>query len=810
MALRRLAHIQKLITANGGTFNAAITPGTTTHLITNASDIAKKGPKVKPALDKANKIQIVEIEWLDECIKAGKKVNETEHLIKIEEDDEKEEEEKEDEKKEDDKPKADQDGDVEMADSQANSQATNGGLRRSARSRATASPGPQAAPAPVAGKKRGRAVKEDTVKEEPEKEEKAEKEDKDAVMKDADVDAEEEKPVKKARGKKAAAAAAAPAPAPTPAPAAAPVPAAPVADTKAPAKKGRGKKKEPTPVPDAKDEESEEEEPPAKMKTVKMSKGTAPVDDCFPDPTGWTVYVDPQGLIYDGSLNQTDIRKNSNKFYYAQLLEKKPSGGFATWTRWGRVGEAGQMSMVAPKGSSLQTAISQFEKKFKDKTGLAWDNRFDTPKNGKYTYVLKNYANSDDEDSSDEEVDAKASGKGKGKGKAKDADKDLPIPDSKLHDRVQALMGLIFNNSFMQQQMMAMSYDVNKLPLGKLSKTTINQGFLALKAIGEILNDNSLAQSRYGCAVNAAYLDLTNRYYSVIPHAFGRNVPPVINSPQMLKKEVELIESLGDMKIATEVLKDTSKVSLDKNGNRVNPIDKQYETLGLEEATPLDKDSDEFKNLEAYVKRTHGKTHYIKLTVEDIFRVERQGEFQRFVDEGFSPESATPQTQKDNRYLLWHGSRVTNFAGILSQGLRIAPPEAPVNGYMFGKGIYLADMVTKSANYCCANQSANTGLLMLCESQLGDPMYELTHSDYHAAANSKNAGALATKGRGRTAPTKWMDAGAVSESLKGVKMPDVTADPEDLPDQLYLQYNEYIVYNVAQVKIRYLFRCKFN
>lgn len=31
-----------------------------------------------------------------------------------------------------------------------------------------------------------------------------------------------------------------------------------------------------------------------------------------------------------------------------------------------------------------------------------------------------------------------------------------------------------------------------------------------------------------------------------------------------------------------------------------------------------------------------------------------------------------------NRRLLWHGSRTTNFAGILSQGLRIAPPEAPV------------------------------------------------------------------------------------------------------------------------------------
>lgn len=38
------------------------------------------------------------------------------------------------------------------------------------------------------------------------------------------------------------------------------------------------------------------------------------------------------------------------------------------------------------------------------------------------------------------------------------------------------------------------------------------------------------------------------------------------------------------------------------------------------------------------------------------------------------------------------GSRSTNFAGILKQGLRIAPPEAPVTGYMSGKGVYFADV----------------------------------------------------------------------------------------------------------------------
>ena len=51
-----------------------------------------------------------------------------------------------------------------------------------------------------------------------------------------------------------------------------------------------------------------------------------------------------------------------------------------------------------------------------------------------------------------------------------------------------------------------------------------------------------------------------------------------------------------------------------------------------------------------------------------IFRIDRDGEKKRY----------KPFKELPNRRLLWHGSRTTNFAGILSQGLRIAPPEAPV------------------------------------------------------------------------------------------------------------------------------------
>ena len=63
---------------------------------------------------------------------------------------------------------------------------------------------------------------------------------------------------------------------------------------------------------------------------------------------------------------------------------------------------------------------------------------------------------------------------------------------------------------------------------------------------------------------------------------------------------------------------------------------------------------------------------------------------------------------------------MTNFVGILSSGLRIAPPEAPATGYMFGKGVYFADVVSKSANYCHATKLNPMGCLLLCEVALGN------------------------------------------------------------------------------------------
>ncbi|KAK4160598.1 putative poly polymerase 2 [Cladorrhinum sp. PSN259] len=510
-----------------------------------------------------------------------------------------------------------------------------------------------------------------------------------------------------------------------------------------------------------------------------------PLDERCPHYTS-TVYIDPAGVIYDASLNQTSASNNNNKFYRIQVLAD-PNGTYRTWTRWGRVGDYGQTQVAAD--GTVDAAVKMFEKKFKDKSGIAWAQRGNNPKPGKYAFIERNY--SEESDDEDDEEHVKKEG-------AKEKEPGWEPPKSKLKPAVQSLMRLIFNQQFFNNAMSAMNYDANKLPLGKLSKATITRGFQALKDLSALLDDSDLATSEYGMSFGNAVEHLSNSFYSLIPHDFGRSRPPVINDQQLLKKEIELLESLSDMKDAALIMK-VDKASQDE----VHQLDRQFQGLKMDEMEPLDRKSAEFKNLSEYLQNTKGETHHHNYTIDDIFRIERQGEKDRF-DTG--PYGKLDQ----NRRLLWHGSRATNFGGILSQGLRIAPPEAPVSGYMFDKGIYLADMASKSANYCCSYLSDNTALLLLCEAELGDPMQELIHSDRSAASKAKAQGMISTWGKGRMGPLKWKDAACVHPSLEGVSMPDTTVKPGDTPvsNKATLYYNEYIAYDIAQVRLRYLFRVK--
>lgn len=465
------------------------------------------------------------------------------------------------------------------------------------------------------------------------------------------------------------------------------------------------------------------------------------------------VYVSRNNDKYNIILGKTDIQRNKNSFYKLQLLESDKKDKFWVFRAWGRIGTTIGGNKLE-RFSNLIEAQESFKYYYLEKTGNQFENRANFVKVPHCMYPI------DIDYSDNDKINLNAEHNVK----------------SKLPEAVQNIIKLMFDVDTMKRTMMEFDLDMEKMPLGKLSQSQIKLAYGVLTEVCKYIEEGG---------TNAQLIDCTNRFFTLIPHDFGTKAPPLLDTKEQIEKLVQMLDSLLQIECAYNLLK------TEDSSEEVNPIDQHYEQLKTK-LEPLDRNSEEFALLNKYVQNTHAATHNMyELEVVDIFKVARQGESRRY----------KPLKKLHNRRLLWHGSRLSNFAGILSHGLKIAPPEAPVTGYMFGKGIYFADMVSKSANYCCTSKQNSTGLMLLAEVALGD-MLECTAAKYVTKLPADKHSCF---GRGRTMPDP-------SESV-------VRADGVEIPlgkpitdDKLKssLLYNEFIVYDIAQVNIQYMFRMNFK
>lgn len=92
-------------------------------------------------------------------------------------------------------------------------------------------------------------------------------------------------------------------------------------------------------------------------------------------------------------------------------------------------------------------------------------------------------------------------------------------------------------------------------------------------------------------------------------------------------------------------------------GEGGNILDGYYKQLKTD-IEVLEENTDEFNMIKQYVTNTHADTHRnYDLKILEIFKINRYGEKDRY----------DQHKNLNNRRLLWHGSRTTNYAGILSQ-----------------------------------------------------------------------------------------------------------------------------------------------
>lgn len=465
--------------------------------------------------------------------------------------------------------------------------------------------------------------------------------------------------------------------------------------------------------------------------------------------------------IFSVVLNCVDVEKDKNSFYKMQIIEHEGKKKLFTLFRsWGRIGcEVGGDTQADYKDS--EDAVAEFEKLYKERTNNSWNERDRFVKKHGFYFPIELDYGSNENNSKQEEP--------------------LYSSKSSLSKEIQELISFIFDINRMRRAMLEFELDTTKMPLGKLSKVHILEAMSVLKELEAAISPKDDVKPK-----KKDIVALTNKLYSHIPHSFGDGKVKLISSLKEIEEKNEMLAALAEIEIAYDMC------SHIENEGEVLPVDQYYIKLDSEMSV-LPKESSEFAMITEYARLSHAITHNnYKLNIQEIICVSRREDIARF-----------EEFKSLDRSLIWHGSRTTNYAGILSQGLRIAPPEAPVTGYMFGKGIYFADMVSKAANYCMANPENNTGLVLLCEVALGKMHKVTTSVPEFPKGIPEDCNSVMGVGKTVADPStyKTIEKGLVVPMGKGIPNKGVKSQ---------LLYNEFVIYNEAQAKIRYILKTEFE
>lgn len=244
---------------------------------------------------------------------------------------------------------------------------------------------------------------------------------------------------------------------------------------------------------------------------------------------------------------------------------------------------------------------------------------------------------------------------------------------------------------------------------------------------------------------DAELLHLVQHYYNLIPTKLPYKIDPmyvvnnlVTNAADEEDKLLQLEAAIQGVKIST-----SGGSLLDQLGCKLWDVDAA--------------EYDAAVNYYTTTQRHAGRDAKVK----EVWRVEIPVERTAFEQ----------HPVKTNIKRLFHGTRDANVRHILRSGLII--PKNAANGSMYGRGIYLADVSTKSLGYCGYSYQNNEKYMFLVDAKLGN-MYT-THST-----------------------------GSWTEPPKGYDSIFAPAGKQNGAYSGYLGFNEYMVYRKEQQSIQYL------
>ena len=257
------------------------------------------------------------------------------------------------------------------------------------------------------------------------------------------------------------------------------------------------------------------------------------------------------------------------------------------------------------------------------------------------------------------------------------------IAASKLHTGVQDLVRYLYDEakgaltSTVAAKITAHGIET---PLGILTLGQIDKGEAILIDLYKWFQDKKVNARRR----DEEMTRLSGEFYTAIPHRIGRSraavASAVINTLEAFEQKQQTLQLMKDM---LQVNGDGGSVLFDAR------IDQEYDALrcGVEWIEP---GSSEYKEMADYVVNSQIKSKTVK--VHNLYRVRREAEWEQFTE------------KIGNQRMLFHGSRIPNWVGILSRGILL--PKIVVSmgvhrtdpGWL-GHGIYFGDAACTSVFY---------------------------------------------------------------------------------------------------------------
>lgn len=396
------------------------------------------------------------------------------------------------------------------------------------------------------------------------------------------------------------------------------------------------------------------------MADVKAWREGAPGEPPFPDNFD---------VVKKAVLQVTDIKTNRNKYYAVELHAAKSK--YRVYTHYGRTDDLDTQPDAGARESryfdSLPDAQGQYEKIYREKT---------SPTKGYKELSLasakigsrKTFGQSSG--SIDDATLAKLAAK---QAPPKpDAAPKVVLPTD-IGDLVAYLYGEA-TNALTSAVNVAITANGIETPLGVLTIGQIEKG----QGILDVL------VAEFGKKRRSAgkLTDLTGEFYTVIPHRFGRSRDAANEAV------LDTAEKLNEKQETLQLMRDMLSVNGDTNVLLDPEVERKYKALNCRiEAVAAAKFQEIKKYVEGSAVRKGGR-HAVK----NVWRIGRPAEAAAFAE------------AVGNARLLFHGSAVKNWVGILSRGLLM--PKLVVTlgvkrtdaGWL-GNGIYFGDAICTSSMY---------------------------------------------------------------------------------------------------------------